>query len=93
MVRDIKGKPAYLVDTVEEIDLEWFVDTQRVGITAGASTPARVTREVIEFRGGLRAGDLGPPAFGMGAAARTRNPSFGPFPLRGRGKVRMGVSG
>ena len=49
VVRDIKGTPAYLVDTVAEIDLEWFVDTKRVGITAGASTPARVTREVIEF--------------------------------------------
>ena len=49
VVRDIKGKPAYLVDTVSEIDLEWFVDTKRVGITAGASTPARVTRAVIEF--------------------------------------------
>ena len=49
VVRDIKGKPAYLVDTVAEIDLQWFVDTKRVGITAGASTPARLTREVIEF--------------------------------------------
>ena len=49
VVRDIKGTPAYLVDTVADLDLEWFVDTKRVGITAGASTPARVTREVIEF--------------------------------------------
>ena len=49
VVRDIKGTPAYLVDTVADLDLEWFVNTKRVGITAGASTPARVTREVIEF--------------------------------------------
>ena len=49
VVHDIKGTPAYLVDTVTDIDLEWFVNATRVGITAGASTPARVTREVIEF--------------------------------------------
>ena len=36
-------------DTIADINLEWFVNTRRVGITAGASTPARVTREVIEF--------------------------------------------
>ena len=49
VVRNIKGKPAYLVDKAEAVDVSWFVPGMRVGITAGASTPARVTREVIEF--------------------------------------------
>ncbi len=49
VVHDIKDTPAYLVDTVVDIDLEWLVNATRVGITAGASTPARVTRKVIEF--------------------------------------------
>lgn len=49
VVRDITGTPAFLVDDVSEIDLTWFEGRQRVGITAGASTPARVTRAVIEY--------------------------------------------
>ena len=49
VVRNIKGKPAYLVDKAEAVDVSWFKPGMRVGITAGASTPARVTREVIEF--------------------------------------------
>ena len=49
VVRDVKGTPAHLVDTVADIDLDWLAGTKRVGITAGASTPARLTRDVIEF--------------------------------------------
>ena len=49
VVRNIKSKPAYLVDKAEAVDVSWFSPGMRVGITAGASTPARVTREVIEF--------------------------------------------
>src|SRR3979490_3454816 len=33
------GKPAYLIDTLEEIDPEWFRGVKRVGVTRGASTP------------------------------------------------------
>ncbi len=49
VVRDIKNKPAFLVDDVADVDSAWFEPGMRVGVTAGASTPARVTREVIEF--------------------------------------------
>ena len=49
VVRNISGTPAFLVNSVGEIDLSWFRGRQRVGITAGASTPARVTRSVIEY--------------------------------------------
>ena len=43
------GKPAHLIDTLEEIDPEWFRGVKRVGVTSGASTPSQLTRKVIEF--------------------------------------------
>ncbi len=49
VVRGLKDTPAYLVDNVNDIDLAWLDGCTRVGITAGASTPARVARKVIEF--------------------------------------------
>ncbi|MDE2903773.1 MAG: 4-hydroxy-3-methylbut-2-enyl diphosphate reductase [Chloroflexota bacterium] len=49
VVRNVKQTPAHLVDSADEVDLSWFEPGMRVGITAGASTPARVTREVIEL--------------------------------------------
>ena len=48
VVRDVKQTPAYLVDSAEDVDVSWFKPGMRVGVTAGASTPARVTRKVIE---------------------------------------------
>ncbi|MBM4436817.1 MAG: 4-hydroxy-3-methylbut-2-enyl diphosphate reductase [Actinobacteria bacterium] len=49
VVRQQGGTPAHLVDTVADIRAAWFRPGMRVGITAGASTPARLTREVIEY--------------------------------------------
>ncbi len=49
VVRNITETPAHLVDSIDDIDLAWLEGRRRVGVTAGASTPARVTREVIEF--------------------------------------------
>jgi 4-hydroxy-3-methylbut-2-en-1-yl diphosphate reductase len=43
------GKPAHLIDTLEDIDPEWFRGVNRVGVTSGASTPSQLTRKVIEF--------------------------------------------
>jgi 4-hydroxy-3-methylbut-2-enyl diphosphate reductase len=43
------GKPAYLIDTLEEIKPEWFRGVKRVGVTSGASTPSQLTRKVIEY--------------------------------------------
>ncbi len=48
VVRDVKQTPAYLVDSADDVDVSWFRPGMRVGVTAGASTPARVTRQVIE---------------------------------------------
>jgi 4-hydroxy-3-methylbut-2-en-1-yl diphosphate reductase len=47
------GKPAHLIDSLEEIDPEWFRGVNRVGVTSGASTPSQLTRKVIEFLEGL----------------------------------------
>ncbi len=49
VVRNVKQTPAYLVDSADEVDFSWFKPGMRVGVTAGASTPARVTRQVIEL--------------------------------------------
>ncbi|GAC1655947.1 MAG: 4-hydroxy-3-methylbut-2-enyl diphosphate reductase [Candidatus Dormibacteraceae bacterium] len=43
------GKPAYLIDTLEELRPEWFRGARRVGVTSGASTPSQLTRKVVEF--------------------------------------------
>jgi 4-hydroxy-3-methylbut-2-enyl diphosphate reductase len=47
VVRERGHKPAYLVDTVEDLDSEWFRGIGCVGVTAGASTPTQLTRAVI----------------------------------------------
>ena len=62
VVRDIKRTPAYLVDTVDDIRPIWLSRATRVGITSGASTPARVTREVIEFVESYPPGNIAPPS-------------------------------
>jgi 4-hydroxy-3-methylbut-2-enyl diphosphate reductase len=41
------GKAAYLIDGAEEIQREWLVDSNRIGITAGASAPEVLVQEVI----------------------------------------------
>jgi 4-hydroxy-3-methylbut-2-enyl diphosphate reductase len=44
------GKPAFLVEGAEEIDLAWFSEGRtRVGITAGASAPEVVVQEVVAY--------------------------------------------
>lgn len=41
------GRPAYLVETEEELDPEWFREAGAVGVTAGASTPEATVRRVV----------------------------------------------
>jgi 4-hydroxy-3-methylbut-2-enyl diphosphate reductase len=48
VVRQRAGKPAYLVDNVDEIDPTWFRGVEKVGVTSGASTPSELTRTVIK---------------------------------------------
>ncbi len=48
-VRDRAGKPAYRVDTVDDIDPAWLRGVKKVGVTAGASTKTQITRAVIRY--------------------------------------------
>jgi 4-hydroxy-3-methylbut-2-enyl diphosphate reductase len=43
------GVPAYRVADVSEIDPEWFEHVEKVAITAGASTPTAIVREVFDY--------------------------------------------
>jgi 4-hydroxy-3-methylbut-2-enyl diphosphate reductase len=49
VVRELGRKPAYLVDSLDDVDLRWFDGVGRVGVTSGASTPTRLTRSVMQF--------------------------------------------
>ncbi|MBP7566683.1 MAG: 4-hydroxy-3-methylbut-2-enyl diphosphate reductase [Burkholderiaceae bacterium] len=42
------GTPAHMVDSAAELQPEWFEGRQRVGLTAGASAPEVLVREVID---------------------------------------------
>ena len=42
------GIPAYLVDSADELQPEWLAGRQRIGVSAGASAPDVLVREVIE---------------------------------------------
>ena len=48
VVRKRAGKSAYLVDSAADLRPEWFEDVGKVAVTSGASTPSRLTREVIK---------------------------------------------
>ncbi|HBA66378.1 MAG: 4-hydroxy-3-methylbut-2-enyl diphosphate reductase [Gammaproteobacteria bacterium HGW-Gammaproteobacteria-10] len=41
------GKPAYLIDTANDMNRDWFKDITAVGVTAGASAPEVLVQEVI----------------------------------------------
>jgi 4-hydroxy-3-methylbut-2-enyl diphosphate reductase len=42
------GVPSYMVDRASELDPAWVANANRVGVTAGASAPEILVREVIE---------------------------------------------
>ena len=47
VVEERAGRPAFLVDTADDLDASWFRGMRRIGVTAGASTPTQITRAVI----------------------------------------------
>jgi 4-hydroxy-3-methylbut-2-enyl diphosphate reductase len=52
------GVPAYMVDNAGEIDPQWVAGKARVGVTAGASAPEVLVREVIARLHALGAGTV-----------------------------------
>lgn len=53
-----RGVGAYLVDGADEIQPEWLNNKQRIGVTAGASAPEVLVKQVIERLMLLRAGEV-----------------------------------
>jgi 4-hydroxy-3-methylbut-2-enyl diphosphate reductase len=49
VAQEIAGSPAVRIERLEDLDPAVLVGKQRVAITAGASTPSQITREVIRF--------------------------------------------
>ncbi|PKM30503.1 MAG: 4-hydroxy-3-methylbut-2-enyl diphosphate reductase [Gammaproteobacteria bacterium HGW-Gammaproteobacteria-11] len=49
------GTPAYLIDGADEIDPAWLEGVSNIGITAGASAPDILVRQVIERLHGMGA--------------------------------------
>jgi 4-hydroxy-3-methylbut-2-enyl diphosphate reductase len=41
------GTPTYHIETAQELESDWFSGAQRVGVTAGASTPEWIIEEVV----------------------------------------------
>ncbi|MEO5737716.1 MAG: 4-hydroxy-3-methylbut-2-enyl diphosphate reductase, partial [Variovorax sp.] len=42
------GTESYMVDSADELKPEWFEGKSRIGLTAGASAPEVLVREVID---------------------------------------------
>jgi 4-hydroxy-3-methylbut-2-enyl diphosphate reductase len=53
-----RGVPARMVDQAAELDPSWIRDARRVGVTAGASAPEVLVREVIDRLRSLGAGSV-----------------------------------
>ncbi|MEK4028786.1 MULTISPECIES: 4-hydroxy-3-methylbut-2-enyl diphosphate reductase [Bacillaceae] len=46
---EIAGTTAYRVADVSEIEIDWIKDAKTAAVTAGASTPTPIVKEVIQF--------------------------------------------
>ena len=47
--QELAGVPAVRIEDLSQLKTEWLVGKKRVAVTAGASTPSQLTREVIRF--------------------------------------------
>ena len=50
-----RGTPAYMIDAADQLDPAWIAGAARVGVTAGASAPEALVREVIAHLSALGA--------------------------------------
>jgi len=47
--QDLAGVPAVRIEDISQLDVAWLRGKKRVAVTAGASTPSQLTREVIRY--------------------------------------------
>lgn len=47
--KEIAGTTAYRIGDISELEIDWIKDAKTVAVTAGASTPTPITKEVIAF--------------------------------------------
>lgn len=47
--QELAGVPAVRIEDLSQLDIAWLKGKKRVAVTAGASTPSQLTREVIRF--------------------------------------------
>lgn len=47
--KEVAGTPSYRISNVYDINVEWLKGINKVAVTAGASTPTLITKEVIKF--------------------------------------------
>ena len=88
-VAQLRGVPAYMVDTADELQPAWFENKPRVGVTAGASAPEVLVRDVVARLEALGAGHVAelsgvvekvvfPLPKGLTGTAATKAPEVGP---------------
>ncbi|MQY51649.1 4-hydroxy-3-methylbut-2-enyl diphosphate reductase [Rhodocyclus tenuis] len=53
-----RGVRAHLVDRADDIRPEWLEGVRQIGVTAGASAPEKLVREVVEHLSALGAGSV-----------------------------------
>lgn len=46
---ELAGVPAVRIEDLSQLDTSWLVGKKRIAVTAGASTPSQITREVIRY--------------------------------------------
>ncbi len=46
---ELAGVPAVRIEDLSQLNIEWLKGKNRIAVTAGASTPSQLTREVIRF--------------------------------------------
>lgn len=54
-----RGIDAYLIDSAVEIDANWLLGKQRIGVTAGASAPEILVQQVVDRLRALTAAEVG----------------------------------
>jgi 4-hydroxy-3-methylbut-2-enyl diphosphate reductase len=57
-VAALRGLPAYMVDSADELRPEWVAGARRIGVTAGASAPELLVRQVVERLAALGAASV-----------------------------------